>query len=165
MLKPKTFLITFIICFVWEQHDFIKIIIKIVLEKQMWLAVKLLPSQLLIGAKSSKKFFRRTLDHNKDWSWISRSTDLLGSDLKTSSDRNVSKSSLELQPEWKENRVFTSFPSCTILFPSFRAAMMGPIAAVPLKGGNIRKQFKSDWKWSKTKTNILHLFFLLQSFL
>lgn len=128
----------------------------------MWLAVKLLPSELLIGAKSSKEFFRRTLDYNKDWSWISRSTDLLGSDLKTSSDRNVSKSSLELQPEWKESRVFTSFPSCTILFPSFRAAMMGPIAAVPLKGGKIRKQFKSDLKWSKaskTKTNILHLFF------
>lgn len=124
MLKPKTFLITFIICFVWEQHAFIKIIIKIALEKQMWLAAKLLPSQLLIGAKSSKKFFRRTLDHNKDWSWISRSADLLGSDLKTSSDRNVSKCSLELQPERKENSLHLfSFMHDT--FPVFQSCNDG----------------------------------------
>lgn len=48
------------------------------------------PSQLPIGANSFDKVLRRTLDDNKDWSWVSGSTDLLRPDLHDNRD-NVSR--------------------------------------------------------------------------
>lgn len=94
------------------------------------------PSHLPIGANSFDKVLRRTLDNNEDWPWVSGSTNLLRPDLQD--DRNsVSKTlwSFSLKCDFMLERTLlhsTSFPSYVMFFPSFRAAMSGPIAAVPL---------------------------------
>lgn len=90
------------------------------------------PSQLLIGANGFDKLLRRTLDYYKDGPWVSGSTDLLRPDLQDEkcdvSSSTRESTTVRAGASWHG----TSLSSYVTVFPSFRAAMSRPIAAVPL---------------------------------